>query len=148
MTLLVFPLPGASEEFRLSDDRWRVLQFRRAGDALEGRVRLPRAQAVHPGIPQVVNSIAPRSQHPFSGVLKTGEVIHQHANGRGGVCNGVTDSLDHHPLLLFRDAEVGGDEPGEGLTGEPRLLAHQADAGWVVLVPGIDRGREEVVGGS
>jgi len=45
-TLLL--LPGASQQFRTPNDRSWVLQLRRVRDTLEGWIRFPWTQAVHP----------------------------------------------------------------------------------------------------
>ena len=96
----------------------------------------------------MVHSLAPRSQHPLSGVLETVKAIHRLANRRSGVRNSVTDSLHHQLLLPVGNAEVSSDELRESFSRQPRLLAAEHDAGGIVSVSGIDRGREEIVGGS
>lgn len=113
--LLGLPSPGDGEEFRTSDDRSRILQLGWIGDPLEDRAGLPCAQRVHPRVPQMVDSVVPRRQHPFSCVLEASMAVHHLPNRRSGVCQDAPmESIAGSPDIFRIDpSPEGGQQSAE-----------------------------------
>ncbi len=104
------------QKLRAADDGSRVFEFRGVRDSLESSGRLPRGQAVHPGIAQNTDSLTPCGQHPLSSVLETCESLHQFTNGRGRVVYRITDALQDFLLLALRNAKGGSNKRAQGLS--------------------------------
>lgn len=94
-------------------------------------------QRIDPFATQASDALFPRQQHAFADVGEARMLDHRRAYRWGHFADRLPDHLDDLPLFLHRDAEGGGDELLQGLARCLGLLAHEADARWVVLIAGI-----------